>query len=85
LEDKQILALLKQMDYLDELCSKLNSKKCLLEESLKNSCVQFQEIKEKQHENKIKLKEFKSRKADKIEDVEEIEDLFELNENLRKQ
>ncbi|XP_068918140.1 coiled-coil domain-containing protein 93 isoform X3 [Tenebrio molitor] len=85
LEDKQILALLKQMDYLDELCSKLNSKKCLLEESLKNSCVQFQEIKEKQHENQIKLNEFKSRKADKIEDVEEIEELVELNENLRTQ
>jgi hypothetical protein len=85
LEDKQISALLKQMDYLDELCSKLNSKKCLLEESLKNSCVQFQEIKEKQHENQIKLNEFKSRKADKIEDVEEIEELVELNENLRTQ
>jgi hypothetical protein len=85
LEDKQILALLKQMDYLDELCSKLNSKKCLLEESLKNSSVQFQEIKEKQHENQIKLNEFKSRKADKIEDVEEIEELVELNENLRTQ
>jgi hypothetical protein len=85
LEDKQILALLKQMDYLDERCSKLNSKKCLLEESLKNSCVQFQEIKEKQHENQIKLNEFKSRKADKIEDVEEIEELVELNENLRTQ
>jgi hypothetical protein len=55
------------MDYLDERCSKLNSKKCLLEESLKNSSVQFQEIKEKQHENQIKLNEFKSRKADKIE------------------
>jgi hypothetical protein len=67
LEDKQISALLKQMDYLDERCSKLNSKKCLLEESLKNSSVQFQEIKEKQHENQIKLNEFKSRKADKIE------------------
>jgi hypothetical protein len=85
LEDKQISALLKQMDYLDERCSKLNSKKCLLEESLKNSCVQFQEIKEKQHENQIKLNEFKSRKADKIEDVEEIEELVELNENLRTQ
>jgi hypothetical protein len=85
LEDKQILALLKQMDYLDERCSKLNSKKCLLEESLKNSSVQFQEIKEKQHENQIKLNEFKSRKADKIEDVEEIEELVELNENLRTQ
>jgi hypothetical protein len=85
LEDKQILALLKQMDYLDERCSKLNSKKCLLEESLKNSSVQFQEIKEKQHENQIKLNEFKSRKADKIEDVEEIEELVELNEKLRTQ
>jgi hypothetical protein len=85
LEDKQISALLKQMDYLDERCSKLNSKKCLLEESLKNSSVQFQEIKEKQHENQIKLNEFKSRKADKIEDVEEIEELVELNENLRTQ
>ncbi|XP_068918141.1 coiled-coil domain-containing protein 93 isoform X4 [Tenebrio molitor] len=84
LEDKQILALLKQMDYLDELCSKLNSKKCLLEESLKNSCVQFQEIKEKQHENQIKLNEFKSRKADKIEETKHKKPVIKSNKEVSK-